>query len=161
MDAIYAPWRQAYAGKVQDKKNDNVCVFCQMTQAKDDKKFFIVKRYDTCFVVLNTYPYNAGHVMVIPNKHCANLENLTTQESAEFMHAITQTVILLKENLNPDGLNLGMNLGKLAGAGIPDHLHFHILPRWAGDTNFMPLIAGTKQISFDLHKIYEQIIEKK
>lgn len=160
MEKLYAPWRQKYASKKTKKETHELCIFCQAAQAKKDKDYFVIKRYKTCFVILNTYPYNAGHIMVVSNKHCAELSQLSDQEQTELIKAVTESTQLLKKTLKPDGFNLGINLGSVAGAGIKDHLHVHIVPRWSGDTNFMPLIANTKHISFDLNKIYQTLCTK-
>ncbi len=156
MKKLYAPWRQAYAGRIHAKEK-SACIFCQAAHTTDDKKYFVIRRYKHCFLMLNTYPYNAGHIMIISNEHCADLAHLSVTARTELMHAINDGIQLLKKTLKPESFNVGINLGKFAGAGIPDHLHVHIVPRWQGDTNFMPIIAQTKQISFDLHEIYKKL----
>lgn len=160
MKKLYAPWRSSYVTDREHKTSkEKSCVFCEKAKSLSDDKEYIIKRYPYCFVMLNTYPYNAGHVMIIPNKHVKDLTELSSEERIELMHALSETVTILNKTLTPDGINIGINLGKAAGAGIPKHLHIHVLPRWEGDTNFMPLLAETKQVSMDLNEIY-QILKK-
>jgi len=161
MKCIFAPWRSSYAGSQdQSKKTDTTsaqCVFCSQLQENKDKENFIIKRFKHSFVILNRYPYNAGHLLILPIKHRGSLNELSKSERSELMEITNQSIILLQKSFQNDGVNVGLNLGKSAGAGIPSHLHIHILPRWQGDTNFMPTIAETKIISFDLKKVYEQL----
>ena len=161
MNILYAPWRSKYAKSINKTKKEicteNTCVFCQHFSEKNDATNFILKRYKNSIVMLNLYPYNAGHLLVIPKKHKPDLDKLTKEERSELMEVVNTCTKILKKVLQPEGFNIGMNLGKLAGAGIPSHLHIHILPRWLGDTNFLPLLAETKQISFDLKDIYTKL----
>lgn len=158
MEKLYAPWRQNYVQDVNKKRKKAGCVFCDhIKSTDDDEKNFVIKRYQHSIVMLNLYPYNAGHILVLPKKHCKELSELSVTEQAALMHTLTTSIALLKKTLKPDGFNVGISLGKAAGAGIPGHLHIHILPRWEGDTNFLPLLAETKQISVDLVKLYQQL----
>lgn len=150
---IWAPWR---AGFVLGKKESG-CVFCKRLKMKDSVKNLIIYRGEKAFVILNKFPYNGGHTMVVPRRHVAHLEKLTAQEAVEFFELTRQTVKAIKKALKPHSLNLGMNLGRSSGAGIPEHLHMHIVPRWQGDTNFMPVIGKTKVMSVPLEPIYEAI----
>jgi ATP adenylyltransferase len=162
MKRLYAPWRNDYTKKVTDSKDEIVtqdeCVFCQQFKENKDTTYFIVRRFTHTVVMLNLYPYNAGHILILPLKHYPDLHAMSPQERFELMELITITTELLKKALHAQGINVGLNLGKAAGAGIPSHLHMHIIPRWIGDTNFFPLIAETKQISTDLHEIYKQLL---
>ncbi len=157
MKKLYAPWRGEYTAstvRVTDKKD---CVFCDVFKEKKDSKNFILKRFKDNYIILNRYPYNAGHLLVIPTKHIANLSDLSESARSELMDLLAVSEKLLRNSLKAEGINIGLNQGKAAGAGIPKHLHFHVLPRWQGDTNFLPALAETKQISFDLNKIYKQL----
>lgn len=150
---IWAPWRAAF---ILGKKEKG-CIFCNRLKKKDSLKNLIMYRGDTCFVILNKFPYNSGHTMVVPKRHISQLERLTERESIEFFDLTRKTVTVIKKALKPSALNLGMNLGRTAGAGIPGHLHMHIVPRWPGDSNFMPVIGKTHVISIPLEPVYEAI----
>ncbi len=161
MKQLYAPWRSDYTTKTARSKNEhassNECIFCKLFADTKDAEHFIIKRLKHVVIMLNRYPYNAGHLLVIPLVHKAQLQDLSKAARTELMEALSICTEILRTELNAEGINIGLNEGKAAGAGIPAHLHFHILPRWAGDTNFMPTLAETKQISFDLAVIYKQI----
>lgn len=157
MKRLYAPWRSAYTTRVHTGSGDNGCVFCNKIAAKDDNKDYILKRLPHTLVMLNLYPYNAGHVMVLTNRHVGSLAELEPTERTELIETINTSVEIIGKTLRPEGFNVGFNLGKAAGAGLPAHLHCHILPRWSGDTNFLPLLADTKQISMDLDKMYKDL----
>ena len=150
MDKLWAPWRIKY---VQGKQKKG-CIFCQKPRQKNDKKNYIIERRKYAFSILNIYPYNNGHIMVAPYKHIADLERLTATELKEMMELLIDTKKTLKKKLNPHGFNIGINLGKVAGAGIDKHLHIHLVPRWEGDTNFVPIISNTKIISQSLDELY-------
>ena len=154
MDYMWAPWRMEY---ILSSKPAG-CIFCDKPQQDTDRENLILYRGETCFVIMNYYPYNNGHLLIIPYRHISNLENLTTQEQAEMMSVLTKSNKIIKETMNPDGLNIGMNLGKVAGAGIDDHLHFHIVPRWNGDTNFMPVVGHTKVLAQALYESWDSLI---
>lgn len=160
MEKIYAPWRSAYIKgntyRCCDAKK-TACVFCDQLAKNKDEKFFILKRFKHCFIMLNLYPYNSGHLMVLPAEHKGTLEALTPEERADIMEATNICVNVLTKELKPEGFNIGINLGKAGGGGIPSHLHVHVLPRWEGDTNYLPLLANTKQISVDLVGIYKKL----
>lgn len=157
MNQIWAPWRLEYVGK--NKKNR--CVFCKILKenAEKDSKNLIIKRFQHCFAVLNKFPYNNGHMMVVPNRHIAQLDHLTNKETTDLHQATLIILKILKKTLKPHGFNIGINLGKFAGAGIEKHLHTHIVPRWCGDTNFMPIISNTKVIPQSLEMLYNQLIK--
>lgn len=159
MDHLYAPWRKKYVQKIQgDMNTDNkVCVFCDQLSKKDDETYFVLGRYTHHAILMNLYPYNAGHLLIIPFAHVQSLEELSDDSRTELISLANESICILKKVLNAQGINIGLNLGKAAGAGIPEHLHLHVLPRWVGDTNFLPLLADTKQISVDLHEMYKRL----
>lgn len=161
MKHLYAPWREDYTEDTAHTKNEGVaksdCLFCTQLQAQDDKKYFIIKRYPHTFVLLNRFPYNAGHLLLLPTAHAATLDELTPDARAELMELATKSYTIMMDTLDAHGVNMGLNFGKASGAGIPSHLHMHVLPRWYGDTNFLPTLTQTKQISVDLHKMYQRL----
>lgn len=152
MRYLWAPWRMDYIHK--DKAPG--CLFCTKPRQKKDKENLILHRGEHAFVMMNKYPYNNGHLMVVPRRHCAGLEDLNPLESKELFGLLTMAVRLLKGSLAPQGFNIGVNIGKVGGAG-EDHLHFHIVPRWAGDTNFMPVLGETKIVPEYLANTYERL----
>lgn len=157
MDYLFTPWRYAYitgANALGD------CLFCSLLQTKDDEKALIVHRAKYCFVMLNAFPYTSGHAMVVPYDHVDELIKLS-QPAAEEMMALTQRLEgILRELYHSDGINLGMNIGKAAGAGVAGHIHMHILPRWFGDVNFMSSIGETRVLPEDLPTTYKKIRSK-
>ncbi len=154
MDRIWAPWRIEYI--LSDKK-ENGCVFCNAIADSNDDKRLVVYRGELAFVIMNKYPYNAGHVMVVPNRHVSNPVDLSDQEQLEMFQLLNRSLKAIRSALKPEGFNMGMNLSRTAGAGIDDHLHIHIVPRWNGDTNFMPVIADTKVISEAIEETFIKI----
>ncbi len=154
MEIKWTPWRMAY---VQRADEEHDCVFCQAPAGDDDRKNLIVWRGQRCFVILNKYPYNTGHLMVVPYAHLGDMTDLDEGTATELVLLSQQSLRVLRRVLTPQGFNLGMNLGRIAGAGITDHVHLHIVPRWRGDTNFMPLIAGTKLIPEMLEETWEKV----
>lgn len=161
MKRLYTPWRSKYARSVEGAKQENAtaneCVFCIKLAEKNDDKHYILGRFEHNMVVLNLYPYNAGHLLILPLEHKPCLSDLSAQARAEAMELISKSIDVVKKVLGAQGVNVGMNVGKQAGAGIPSHVHIHVLPRWQGDTNFMSLLAQTKVIAFDLNDIYAQL----
>lgn len=158
---IYAPWRSPYIKKDHDQTlSDSGCVFCDAAKSNTDEKHHILLRGKDSFVITNKYPYSAGHVLVVPYEHHADLSDLTSEQRGEMMELANLSAEVLKKELNAQGINMGLNLGEVAGAGIPGHVHMHVLPRWKHDSNFMPLIAETKVISTDLDEIYK-ILKKR
>lgn len=162
MKRLYAPWRSGYAKQVSSSKeectDENHCIFCKQFKALDDATYFILRRFEHTIVMLNLYPYNSGHLLIVPIDHQAQLTNLSACVRVELMEVMNCSIDILSTALKAQGINTGLNLGKVAGAGIPSHLHMHVIPRWFGDTNFFPLIADTKQISTDLREIYKQLL---
>ena len=141
-DILWAPWRASF---VLSKKEKG-CVFCRRLKEKDSASNLIVHRGKLVFVILNKFPYNAGHALIVPNRHIGHLEQLRPDESLEFFELTRLAAKVIKKALKPQSLNLGMNLGKASGAGVPGHLHMHIVPRWTGDGNFMTAIANTRTL---------------
>lgn len=154
MTHLFSTWRMAY---IEAPKHDG-CIFCDFPKERRDAERLIVHRGDACFVIMNLYPYNPGHMMVVPYRHTCEFESLSPEEAGEMWALAARAVRTLKELMHPDGLNLGMNLGKSAGAGIDQHLHLHVVPRWNGDTNFMPVLADTRSIPQAVEETYEKIV---
>jgi ATP adenylyltransferase len=155
MDYIWTPWRSYY---MQAKREVSGCIFCFAAQnPAEDKNTLVVYRARTCFVILNRYPYTSGHLMVVPYEHVAKLQLVTEEANAEIMSLARQAERVLESVYKPDGLNLGMNLGSAAGAGIEQHLHLHVLPRWSGDANFMTAVGHTRIIPEALEDSYQKI----
>jgi len=150
MDKLWAPWRSKYIYLRGNKK----CIFCGNAKRPAHRRY-IINRSRHSFAMLNLYPYNNGHVMIAPYRHVSSLEDLTDKEMADMMRLVTKIKILLDKRLKPHGYNIGINIGKISGAGFTGHLHIHIVPRWTGDTNFMPIIANTKVVSESLEAMHE------
>jgi ATP adenylyltransferase len=154
METIWAPWRAKYINKVGKMKG---CIFCSKPKAGNDKKNLIVERTRHSFSVLNLYPYNNGHLMIVPFRHVDGLIKLTKEEISDLIALLNRTQELLSKTLHPDGFNIGINVGRAAGAGVKGHIHIHIVPRWVGDSNFMPVSASTKVISESLSALYGRL----
>ncbi len=156
MDSLHAPWRIQYILAPKPPRSDD-SIFTQIAQSSDDEAHYVVARDRTCYAVLNTYPYNGGHMLVVPYKQAANLNDLTDEEMTDLMRLSRRCMNALTRVMKPDGFNVGMNLGKVAGAGVAEHLHIHIVPRWQGDTNFMPILAGTTVVPQALKELAAQL----
>jgi ATP adenylyltransferase len=156
MDRVWAPWRMEYISA--STKPDNKCFLC-VNQA-DDLQALVVGRNNKAFIIMNRFPYTNGHVMVVPVRHIGSFEELTDEETLDMMRLVKIMVSILKEEFNVDGLNIGMNVGRAAGAGLEEHCHIHIVPRWFGDTNFMPILGETRVISEHLNTSYERLKRK-
>jgi len=154
---LWAPWRSAYVSKPKSRG----CVFCRISRENNDKKNHIIARSEYCFTVLNTFPYNNGHLMVIPFRHIASPVKLSAKEYTDMVESLNKMIVLYEKILHPHGFNIGMNIGSAAGAGIAQHLHMHLVPRWKGDVNFMPVIAETKVIPQGLDELYQLLTKKK
>lgn len=156
MERLYAPWRTEYV--TSDGKKIDGCVFCHIVNTLDqDEELGVLYRDKDFFIVMNRYPYSPGHFMIIPNLHTANLEDLDENVYAKMSIYAQKGVKLLKEVLNAHGVNIGMNLGQAGGAGIAEHIHMHLVPRWTGDTNFITTVGDTRIYSTDFKKIYERL----
>lgn len=155
MDALWAPWRMEYI--LGDK--DDGCFLCRILASGDDRNNLVLKRGEHCAVVMNRYPYNNGHLMVTPYRHLSSLRDLTGEEKTETMELLTLAVEVLGRTIEPDGFNIGINLGRVAGAGLEDHIHTHIVPRWNGDTNFMPVTGSVKVIPQSLLDLWDSLCE--
>lgn len=141
MDQLWAPWRMPY---LDDEEPVQGCLFCNKAGEDKDEQNFILYRAFQCFVMLNLYPYNSGHLMVVPYQHVGRLSDLHTDVGAEVFRLSQRSTSILTEAMGPDGFNIGINQGGVAGAGIADHIHLHVVPRWIGDTSFMPVLANAK-----------------
>lgn len=161
MKKLYAPWRHSYVTKqVREKEKKtlkNECVFCEQFTQENDEKYLILKRFEHTAVILNYYPYNAGHIMVLPLEHKAQLEDLDKAVRSELMEATTVSSKIVQDVMKCEGMNIGINIGKAGGGGIPSHLHIHILPRWTGDTNFLATLGKTTLVCSDFYTIYEDL----
>jgi len=181
MDTLWTPWRYAYVSSAETAvrrgvpaglaawPGDTGCVFCNLLSAADfaiangmdpqqaDRAARIVLRSQTCFIVLNIFPYNSGHMMIVPRRHEAELGRLDATEAAEIMTLAQRSERILRAQYQPQGINLGMNLGKAAGAGVADHLHLHVVPRWVGDTNFMTVLGETRVLPEALDTTWEKL----
>ncbi len=155
LEILWAPWRMEY---ILGEKESG-CIFCTRINQDSDKENLILLRGENNFVIMNKYPYNNGHLMVVPNRHSSEFDSLSDPEKLEMINFVSKSMNVLKKTVNPDGFNVGMNIGKIAGAGIDDHLHFHIVPRWAADTNFMPVVGQTKVISEGLGETWDRLKE--
>ena len=154
MEKLWAPWRYEYIKKIASE-NQGICLFCKVVSENNDEKNLIVYRGRKAYIMLNRYPYNNGHLMVIPYNHFSEINVLSDEEMLEMMKLLALSVKILKDKFSSDGFNIGINLGKIAGAGIDDHIHIHIVPRWSGDTNFMPVLGDTKLISQSLEESWK------
>ena len=159
MKTLWAPWRAEYiycAGG-QDSTSPRHCLFCRLLKSKDDPANLILYRGRSAFVVMNRFPYNNGHVMVAPTRHVETFERLGAEEGSVLFSLVQKSLAVLRRQLKPQGFNVGANIGRVAGAGVAGHVHIHIVPRWLGDVNFMPLLSETKVISEHLTETYERL----
>lgn len=159
MDTLRASWRMQYItdSSAKDKNIDN-CIFCSYPTMDNNRENLLLYRGAFCFVLMNRYPYSPGHLMVIPYRHIADLLLLTPEENQELLCTAQKAVAALRSCMNPDGYNLGVNLGKVAGAGIDKHLHMHVVPRWHGDTNFMTVTGETRVLPEALEQTYDKVL---
>ena len=153
MHRLWAPWRAKF---VLGKKEKG-CFICKGLREMKDGKNLILYRGEKSFVMMNRFPYNTGHLIVCSNRHTGKLEDLTESQMVDLMKTTQLSINILKSTLKPEALNLGMNLGKISGAGVANHLHMHIVPRWSGDTNFMPILTDTKVVSISLREIFKKL----
>ncbi len=155
LETIWAPWRVEYF-----QKKPNSEFLSEAARASDDAAHLVIARRKTAFLMMNRYPYAVGHLMAVPYRKTADLDALGENEIVELWNLVTHAQKLLRATVKAQGFNVGLNLGECAGAGVPDHLHIHIVPRWNGDTNFMPMISGTRTLSEGLRGLYEKLIEE-
>ena len=154
---LWAPWRMAYVTRADEQKG---CFFCRAAAPDaDDRRTLVVRRGETCFTMLNKYPYNNAHLLIAPNRHEADFAALTDAETLELMRTVSAAIEVLREVVGAQGFNVGWNLGRCAGAGAPDHIHAHVVPRWAGDTNFMPVLGDVKVIPQSLDDVWSRLRE--
>ena len=150
MNKLWAPWRKVYI----KKKARRGCFICRVKRSSNDSRHFVLKRSRFSFAVLNLFPYNNGHVLIVPNRHVKNLDLLSDAELLDLLRLTNEVIRQIQKAMKPQGMNLGINLGRAAGAGVPGHVHLHAVPRWDGDTNFMPVIGNTKVVSESLQSVY-------
>jgi ATP adenylyltransferase len=155
MDTLWAPWRLAYVAREGPTKSDADCFICRILAETDDRKNLVAQRTALGAVILNRFPYNNGHLLVAPQMHRGRLDELTAEESTDLQRSLTRLVATLERLMKPEGFNIGLNLGKVAGAGLPGHLHWHIVPRWNGDSNYMSVVADTRVISQSLDALFD------
>jgi ATP adenylyltransferase len=155
MDSLHAPWRIEYILAPKSAATENL--FTQIAQSNDDEANLVIARDRTCYALLNRYPYTGGHLMIVPYKQVRDMNGLTDEEMTDLMKLTCRCQNALTQVMKPDGFNIGINLGKVAGAGILEHLHIHIVPRWLGDTNFMPVLANTMVVPQALKDLAAQL----
>ncbi len=158
MEQLHSPWRSKYIASFYDKNKDD-CIFCTAGTSADDEQHLVITRGKLTFSIMNIYPYNSGHLMIVPYRHVPSLTDLTDDESLEVMVHLRKMISALQKISHPDGFNIGSNIGRSAGAGIDQHVHFHLVPRWQGDTNFMPILSDTKMISEDIKDLWRKLRE--
>ena len=162
MDQLWAPWRLAYVANPKEQQKPqtpDACFICQGVHGTDDRANLLVYRTPLSVVVLNKFPYNNGHLLVAPRVHKGRPDELEPEQLLDLQLVLRKMIGILEQRMNPDGFNVGLNLGKVAGAGLPGHLHWHIVPRWNGDTNFMPVLTDTKVIVQSLDALYDLMVE--
>jgi len=159
MEKIWSPWRSVYIDSFTKPEAENICVFCvAATEIIGRENSLLIYKGKTAFVIMNLYPYNNGHLMIVPKKHKSSFNDLTSEERNEVMELTDLAINALTKLYKPHGFNFGANIGRAAGAGIDQHLHFHIVPRWNGDTNFMPVLGEVKVISHELIETRDKLI---
>ena len=158
MENLWAPWRMKF---IEDlRENPQGCFLCEFTQAGDDRERLVLCRLAHAYVVMNRYPYNNGHLLIVPNRHLAKLVDLTDDEHRELSHLNAHAVEILADCLGAEGINCGINVGRAAGAGIIDHVHLHVVPRWNGDSNFLPVLSETRSMPEYLTDTYDRLIQR-
>lgn len=155
MEVLWAPWRIDYILSEKGKG----CIFCEKPRENKDRENLILHRGRNHFVIMNAFPYNNGHMMVVPYRHTSTLSDWSGDELQEFMELADLCISVLQRTMRPDGFNLGINMGEVAGAGIAEHIHLHIVPRWKGDTNFMPVLAETRVIPEHIRATYDKLLQ--
>jgi len=159
MEKLWSPWRSQYIDTFKDEPKETLpgSLFTRILNENDDRKNYLLYRGKNAFIIMNLYPYNSGHLMVVPYKEARTLEELDSNTRLEMFELMDLGVKALNEAIKPHGFNIGANLGRVAGAGIEDHIHFHIVPRWNGDTNFMPVLNDVKVISEEMGRTYDKL----
>lgn len=158
MERLFSPWRSQYISTFKNEKpRKGESLFSRILREKKDSKNLVIVRKNHCFVMMNLYPYNSGHLMIVPYQQTSEISDLSVEEMSEIMETSSQMIEILKKILKPQGFNFGANLGRAAGAGVDDHIHFHIVPRWIGDTNFMPTLSDIKVVSEDMRETFKKI----
>ena len=158
MEKLWAPWRLAYVAAAKPPAEGDGCFICEGLARQQDREHHIVWRTRRSVVLLNRFPYNNGHLLIAPQAHKDQLGSLESEELQDAMETLRRMVAVLERLMRPDGFNIGLNLGRAAGAGLPGHLHWHVVPRWHGDTNFMPVVAETRVISQSLDALYDLLV---
>lgn len=156
MEHLWAPWRMKFIEELRNKGSG--CIFCELAAEGDDRKRLILHRGKRCYAVMNRFPYNNGHLMIVPYKHTGSLDDLSDEENAEIIRFCSHSVKIAEKTLNAEGFNCGFNIGAAAGAGIKDHIHLHVVPRWCGDANFLPIIGDTRSMPEYLEDTYDRMI---
>ena len=157
MDNLWAPWRMEYIHDNRFKTGDAPCIFCELKSGEPNPKNLVLTRGKNSYVVMNRFPYNTGHLLIIPNAHTADMKQLDGETHKEMMTLMAQGIQILTEGVGAHGFNCGLNLGRASGGGILDHLHWHIVPRWTGDTNFMPIFGQAKTMPEYLEETYQKL----
>jgi ATP adenylyltransferase len=156
MDRLFSPWRSKYIESFH-QESGGTCILCTAYQGNNDIEKLIVHRGRTSYAIMNLYPYNSGHLMIVPYRHVPDIITLSDEESSELFVLLKKMIIALRQVSKPDGFNIGSNIGRTAGAGIDSHIHFHLVPRWNGDTNFMPVLNDIKLVSEDMTETFHKL----
>ncbi len=156
MKFLQAPWRWEF---ISGHIGKGGCVFCRAAESEQDRENLICHRGRSFYVILNRFPYATGHLMVVPYRHTSDLSDISGEQAGEMWDLLNRSRVLIQNHFRPDGFNVGMNLGAAAGAGIKEHIHLHLVPRWAGDANFMPVVGETRVMSYDLLEVYDVLAE--
>jgi ATP adenylyltransferase len=157
MDKLWSPWRSKYIESFKPGGEKEGCLFCRIAKENRDKENFVIHRGKSAYIVMNLYPYNSGHLMIVPYTHVPALKDLDDETKLECMKLIDLGIEALEKSIYPQGYNIGVNIGKCSGAGIDEHVHFHIVPRWSGDTNFMPVLNDVKLVSQAMEDTYGKL----
>jgi len=158
MKRLFSPWRSKYIATFKNEKpRKGESLFSRIAREKKDEKNLVLLRKKFCFAMMNLYPYNSGHIMIVPYRQVPEINSLTDEENTEIMRVSAEMIDALKKVMKPHGFNFGANIGRAAGAGIDNHIHFHVVPRWSGDTNFMPTLSDVKTVSEDMRDTFNKI----
>jgi len=156
LEIMYTPWRYDYVSTVDDRTG---CIFCEKSASSEDRKNLVVLRAEKCFAMLNLFPYSSGHLMIAPYEHTGTIESLDAETLSEMMSVAKTCMKATREAFSNEGFNIGINIARIAGAGITDHVHMHVVPRWAGDANFMPVVSETRVLPLSLDGVWERLTE--